>query len=229
MPLPSAPTSEWVTRNGARYAATPEEATRAFGATPLEPHSADPAQQVASGACTQVLLRKALDGTYALLLNGRESTANPTTGLHTLPPFRVQTLLREEATGRRVPAPVAVSLLLEQGACPPDEVRLSVLQRTFVSGTQIDEGRETIAMEVRLTPTTPSDVQSAAVVVAYPMRIGPSAKIVLKDRSDERSGLTTGLANTYMSAFSAANNAVRGRGASMQDVTAILSNAGRGA
>lgn len=184
MGLPEDATSEWVTRDGTRYAASPEDVARAVpGGLTFAVHDFDKTS-VDAGCCTQVLLRKARDGTYTLLLNGRAS--EPQNGVHTLPPFREDQLIREEATGREAPAPVAVSLLVEKGACAPDVVRLQVLQRKFAAGIQVDEGRETVAMEERVPPTRPGDVESQAVLVAYPMTIGPSPKLVLRDNARAR-------------------------------------------
>lgn len=224
MALPEPARSEWVTQDGARYAATVAEAERAFGAVPFVPHDSAPSQQVDSGACTQVLLRKGRDGKYTLLLNGRESTA--VTGVHTLPPYRATDLVTEDATKRRVPAPVVVSVLVESGACLPDDVRVQVLQRTYVSGTWIDEGRETVAMEAQIEPTLTSDVESKAVVVAYPMRVSPSARIVFVDRSEERRKEASAKSGVIQEALRLVGNAVQQQLPNVRTFTTLLGNLG---
>ena len=184
MALPEDATSEWVTSDGLRYAASPEDVERAVeGGVDFAVHN--DATSVDAGCCTQVLLHKARNGAYTLLLNGRASKPGAD-GMHTLPPFREDQLIREDATGRKVPAPVVVSVLVEKGGCAPDSVHLQVLQRKFVRGVQVDEGRETVAMEERLKPMHPGDAENQAAIVAYPMLIGPSPKLVLQDFNKAR-------------------------------------------
>ena len=115
-------TSEWVVGNGiteARYSATPDEAQRALLQQNDGFREHKPTEEtvpVEYGACTQVLLRKARDGTYQLLLNGCVSNEGGD-GFHVLPSFLYDQLIPENATKREVPAPVVVSVLVEDGAC----------------------------------------------------------------------------------------------------------------
>ena len=179
-------TSEWVVTDGAavrRYSATPDDAQRALGGNDaLEDHAVATHTPVAHGACTQVLLRKALDGSYQLLFNGCVSVAGDD-GYHVLPSFRKTEHITESATGRKVPAPVVFSVLVEGGACAPDCITLQARQRTFVAGVQTNENRESVIMEAKLQAMRPGDVESKAVSVPYPMAFGPPPRVVFQDNA----------------------------------------------
>lgn len=216
MATPPEATSEWVRRvegrvEPLRYAATPEEALQRDQQAAFARHTLG--DRVDAGGCTQVTLHKSRAGEWTLLLNGRQSVDVDDRGRHTLPRFDTSETIFEDATGRQVPAPVRVSVVLEQGACAPESVVLEVLQRTFVANQQIDEDREPVLTEVPLDPTRPGDVTSPSVVVAYPMALGPSAKIQLISRSKQRTKAaanSTGIASTVLQSVQAfvTNNSV---------------------
>ena len=180
-------TSEWVVGNGiteARYSATPDEAQRALLQQNDGFREHKPTEEtvpVEYGACTQVLLRKARDGTYQLLLNGCVSNEGGD-GFHVLPSFLYDQLIPENATKREVPAPVVVSVLVEDGACAPNGVTLHMRQRTSVAGIQINEGREPVTLEMNVPTTRPGNAESKAVAVVYPMAIGAAPSVVFKNR-----------------------------------------------
>ena len=178
-------TSEWVVNGADRYAATPEDALPALDVPGFRAHDPDVNVAVEKGACTQVVVHKARDGSYRLLLNGCESQAGAD-GYHVLPSFRAAGTIREDATGRQVPAPVVVSVLTEDGACAPQSAILQVKQRTYVAGVQSDEGREPVISQSYLRTTRPGDARSLTRVVAYPMRVGPPLTITFVDNTKAR-------------------------------------------
>ena len=178
-------TSEWVVDGVTRYAATPEDAAAALDVAGFRAHDPGTNVPVEHGACTQVVVRKARDGSYRLLLNGCESRVGDD-GYHVLPSFRADETMHEDATGREVAAPVVASVLVEDGACAPDHVVLQVKQRTFIAGVQTDEGREPVVREAQLRATRPSDTRSPACAVAYPMAIAPHLKITFYDNEKAR-------------------------------------------
>ena len=189
----------------ARYVATAEQVADALGAPdlPLEAHDPGMAPErgpdhdgdevfvrgLSGGPAVQCLLRKTSDGSYQLLLNGRVSTAAPNANgelVHTLPPPSVDALIVEDTTGRRVPAPVAVGCVFERGAVAPDEVRLLVLQRTWLNNVQIDLGRESLVSETRVAAFSPTDAVASGVLTPYPMAIGQDAKLSIVDNRKRR-------------------------------------------
>ena len=80
-------TSEWVVNGADRYAATPEDALPALDVAGFRAHDPDVDVQLDRSACTQVVVHKARDGSYRLLLNGCESQAGADV-YHILPSFR---------------------------------------------------------------------------------------------------------------------------------------------
>lgn len=188
MATPPEATSEWVRRvegrvEPLRYAATPEEVLQRDRQAAFERHTLD--DRVDAGGCTQVTLHKSRAGKWTLLLNGRESVDVDDRGRHALPRFDPK-LIREDATGRELPAPVRVAVVLEQGSCTPESLVLEVMQGTFVAGVPVDEGTEQVVTEVPLEPARVGDPTMPCVMVAYPMALGPSAQIQLIDRSKRR-------------------------------------------
>ena len=189
-PLPLPARSEWVVTNDEggerRYVATPEDLGDAGGQFRM--HDKKVTIPVNRGACTQVLLHKSRSGGYRLLLNGCESNSadDVRDGYHILPSFEIDKLVTEDATGQKVPAPVIVSVLVEDGACAPDRVTLQVRQRTFEAGVQTNEGQEPVIREVELTPTRPSDVNSKAVAVPYPMEIVRPMRVTFVSNASRR-------------------------------------------
>jgi len=132
-----------------------------------------------------VVVHKARDGSYRLLLNGCESQAGAD-GYHTLPSFRTDETIHEDATGREVPAPVVVSVLVEDGACAPNSAVLQIKQRTYVAGVQTNEGREPMVNEAWLRTTLPGSARSLARAVAYPMAFGLLLEVTFVDNSRAR-------------------------------------------
>ena len=186
-------TSEWVVDGADRYAATPEDALPALDVPGFRAHDPDVNVAVEKGACTQVVVHKARDGSYRLLLNGCESQLGED-GYHTLPSYRMEERIREDATGREVPAPVLAAVLVEDGACAPESVTLQVKQRTFVAGMQTDEGSEPVVSEAQLRSTRPGDRRCLARAVSYPMAIGPTVKATFADRKRARQVMLDSLA-----------------------------------
>lgn len=189
-PLPWSARSEWVVTNNEggerRYVATPEDLGDAGGQFRM--HDKNVTIPVNRGACTQVLLHKSRSGNYRLLLNGCESdnADDVRDGYHILPSFEMDKLVTEDATGQKVPAPVIVSVLVEDGACAPDRVTLQVRQRTFEAGVQTNQDQEPVIREVELTPTRPADVNSKAVAVPYPMEIVRPMRVTFVSNASHR-------------------------------------------
>ena len=181
--------SEWVTRNAdglpLRHVATPEQVAALLNVPDLALPEHDVEFEPLTGTGTQLLLRKRAGG-LQLLFNGRESKLKAGETEHVLPRFRSDGLIREDASKRLVPAPVIAALLVEAGERAPSVVKLQVLQRTYMGGIQVDYGRETVATEVELRPTRPSDVVAQCVAVAYPMALSGPAKIVIGDNRQVR-------------------------------------------
>ena len=213
-------TSEWVVDGADRYAATPEDALPALDVPGFRAHDPVVDAQLEKSACTQVLVHKARDGSYRLLLDGCESQPDAD-GYHTLPDYRTRPLLSEDATGREVPAPVMVSVLAEDGTHTQGSTMLQVKQRTFVNGTQIDEGTEAVIAEGNLRPTCTRDVRCLSRIVPYPMAIGPAVKIVFVDRYKRRE-LSLKKNKKAMEAVLAA---LQGRGLSPQQAKAVIEQA----
>ena len=197
--LPRPATSEWEARpepDGAskRYAITPEEVAKALNLkdVPLQEHNLDTVAPPArnAGAHVQMMLRKRADDTYQILFNGRESQGTATDHgetEHVLPRIlRADQLIREDASGRLVPAPVLVGVIVETGALPPDAVKLQVVQRTIVGGMQVDAGRERVLSEVGVPPARPTDAECTCVAVAYPMTLSAPATIQIYDLSKQK-------------------------------------------
>ncbi len=225
-------TSEWVvTTTGspeARYSATPDDAQRVLlgGEEGIRPKRlGQEIVKVSKGACTQVLLRKGRDGSYQMLLNGCVSAAEAD-GYHLLPQYNEDEVIREDATGREVPAPVVVSVLVEDGACAPESVTLQVRQRTFVAGAQTNEGTEPVLTETKVQPTRPGEVVSRAVAVAYPMAIGPSATVTFVDRSKAREGAAKDALKRAETAKQAITTALRGKKATSQQIADLFNRLG---
>jgi len=222
MALPSEAKSEWVTAEGDRYAATPEQVLKRDQWDAFTRHTVQ--DRVDVGGCTQVILRKSRLGAWTLLLNGRTSpTADvDARGWHTLPKFDTKDNITEDATGRKIPAPVLVTVLLEQGACAPESVTLQVLERVFVANLPINEGREMVVTEVSLEPTRPGDVNSQCTVVPYPMALGPSARVEIVDRSKQRATRDTKNADAVKGFMDAAIQKLSGKALSRQRVQSLL-------
>ena len=184
--------SEWLVNDAAtgaavapkRFAATVGEFTEACGTDELPVQPDDPDTRPDLGPSVQLLLRKRPNTPdYQLLVNGR--VAQPPKGgtEYVLPPFQIDATLREDATGRHVPSPVIVGLLVEEGALAPDRVLVQVCQRTFVNGAQVDSGSESVAMETELPVTRPSDNGARCVAVGYPMALGPPPTVEITDNA----------------------------------------------
>ena len=172
--------SEWATADGTRYTAPPEKVAALMGAPdiPLEPHS--PADHPHTAHGTQVLLRKTASGVYQLLFNGRQVTPNEA-GEYVLPKFTRDATIVEDATGRRVPAPLFVAALAEVGAAKADSIRIRTVQRTYVGGVQLNADSEPTLSEAKVPLFVPGSVSANALAIAYPLALGPSAAIVIRD------------------------------------------------
>ena len=146
------------------------------------------------GACTHVMVHKRRDGACTLLLNGQVSTPDAK-GEHVLPDFREDQLVKEDSTQREVPAPVLVSMLVEEGACEPNGVMLQVMQRTYVGGVQLNEAREIVAMETQVPVTRPGDALARTLAVGYPMAVAPAPSLTFfnwdRQRADNSNVLRT--------------------------------------
>ena len=195
--------SEWIVEplptdgSTQRYALTPETVARTIGRSdvPLQAHSVQsgpgPTPYTPRDTGTQVLLRKRLvasasESAYELLFDGRVSQLQADDDTeHVLPHYR--SIVHEDSSGRQVAAPVYIGLLVEDGARSPDMVKVQVVQKTFVGNTQVDEGTEIVLSEYTLSPTTPSQVESPALVVGYPVALAAPATIRIHDRSKTRS------------------------------------------
>jgi hypothetical protein len=193
----SEPKSEWRVFDGAnavagqRFVATPSAVADAAGAALVpEPHLAvqaieprDPTEEPARQPSTQVLLRIHADADEPeLLLDGRPSVADPATGVHALPAFRIEELVTEDGSGRRMPAPVVVGCLVEEGARIPQVVKVQVVQRTFVDGVQVDAGVEAVVAEAELEPFVAGDTRARVLAVAYPARFTKEPYVTIVDK-----------------------------------------------
>lgn len=214
---PERAASEWLvgTDRATRCFATPERVADALGLAevPLQQHTlaarsvaaADSA--VSGGAGTQVLLRKTDAGEYRLLLDGCVSTAVGAVGdigeIHTVPRFALEDAIEEDATRRKVPAPLLVGLLLEDGACAPERVEVEIVQRTHINGAQVDKGREPVVARTTLAPTSPADVRAPVVVAPYPMRFTRPPYVTFVDRHKEREAKLAENGNTWTRLYDA--------------------------
>ena len=199
-------TSEWVTTQLlpnadpgtarariAHYSATPEAVADALGRGADLPFETQPPLLGYASAredmrvphTTQILLRKSRNDTWHLLINGQCARPNAD-GEYKLPLFRQEDLVCEDVSGRFVPAPCTVGVLVEHGALLPDSVRLQIRQRSFINGVRVNGGQEHVVTDVALAPTVPSDAASRATVVPYPMTLCPPASVLLHDNSKKR-------------------------------------------
>jgi len=199
-PLPPPPPYEPAYPLLQRFAAAPDAIAAALPAgvaLRTEPHDPQRAAAAALEAyrqpSTQVLVRFRADtDNPELLLDGRVSTADPVTGVHTLPAFREKEAVVDDGTRRSVPAPVVVGCVVEEGARVPSVVKVQLVQRTFVDGAQVDEGYEAIVSETELDAFVTGDPRARVCAIGYPARFtrGPYLTIVdkykLRRRAEDR-------------------------------------------
>jgi hypothetical protein len=151
---------------------------------------------------TQLLLRKTSAGQWQVFLDGRHSDrgaeltiqkdegsgahvqVTTRTFKHELPPFREESMLIEEDTNRKIPAPVMCGCLIEEGACAPSLVRVQIVQRTYVRNVQVDIQQEPVLAETDLTPFTASEPMAKCVLLPYPSHATRAPTFVVVD--DER-------------------------------------------